>query len=407
MNKYFLFYIIFFLCITLCKAQDAAETKNDYPNVHSLIDSIRMQYAPDKRESVFEISISDVNNQPQLNGVTSVPKAKSILINRAKIIYPELIDSIKLLPSADLGENIYGVVNVSVADMRVHPDFEYEMATQALLGTPIKLLQSKAGWYRVQTPDGYIAWMHNMSFSPKTEEEIINWQTLENKIIFTDYFGFAYAEPDIKSQHIGDLTVGNMLNIVADEAEFYKVAYPDNRIAYVKKSQSERYPLWKESIRITRESIIDKASALMGIPYTWGGTSTKGVDCSGFTKMVFLMHNIILMRDASQQAYTGIQVDISNMDNLQVGDLIFFGKKGEQGKKDRIRHVGIYLGNKEFIHASGYVRINSLDVSQPHYDEKNATELIRATRILGAIDTNGIWHIYNNPFYKNLTPANN
>lgn len=407
MNKYFLFYIIFFLCITLCKAQDAAETKNDYPNVHSLIDSIRMQYAPDKRESVFEISISDVNNQPQLNGVTSVPKAKNRLINRAKIIYPELIDSIKLLPSADLGENIYGVVNVSVADMRVHPDFEYEMATQALLGTPIKLLQSKAGWYRVQTPDGYIAWMHNMSFRPKTEEEIINWQTLENKIIFTDYFGFAYAEPDIKSQHIGDLTAGNMLNIVADEAEFYKVAYPDNRIAYVKKSQSERYPFWKESIRITRESIIDKASALMGIPYTWGGTSAKGLDCSGFTKMVFLMHNIILMRDASQQAYTGIQVDISNMDNLQVGDLIFFGKKGEQGKKDRIRHVGIYLGNKEFIHASGYVRISSLDVSQPHYDEKNATELIRATRILGAIDTNGIWHVNNNPFYKNLTPANN
>jgi cell wall-associated NlpC family hydrolase len=71
--------------------------------------------------------------------------------------------------------------------------------------------------------------------------------------------------------------------------------------------------------------------------------------------------------------------------------LLFFGKKAEGERKERVRHVGIYIGNCEFIHEAGMVQISSLDPVQPHYDEGNTTELIRAARILDAVGTEGIW----------------
>jgi len=136
---------------------------------------------------------------------------------------------------------------------------------------------------------------------------------------------------------------------------------------------------------LTEESIVQKALELKGIPYSWGGTSVKAMDCSGFTKTVYLKHGIVLRRDASQQAKTGTLIDISNgYDNLRPGDLLFFGKK-------RVRHVAIYLGNKEFIHCAGYVHISSLDPKQPHYDEGNTTELLSARRIIGTLGTEGSW----------------
>jgi cell wall-associated NlpC family hydrolase len=107
------------------------------------------------------------------------------------------------------------------------------------------------------------------------------------------------------------------------------------------------------------------------------------------------------MRNASQQAKTGIPIDISQgYDNLCPGDLMFFGKQATAEKRERVRHVAIYLGNKEFIHAAGYVRINSLDPASPIYDEHNTREFIRAARIIGAIDTEGIWSMDNHPLYK-------
>jgi cell wall-associated NlpC family hydrolase len=150
---------------------------------------------------------------------------------------------------------------------------------------------------------------------------------------------------------------------------------------------------WYSSCQLTGENIIQTALTLKGIPYTWGGTSVKGMDCSGFTKTVLLKLGVVLRRDASQQAETGIPVDISaGYDNLRPGDLMFFGTKEEEGK-EKIRHVAFYMGNREFIHASGYIRINSLDAAQPHYDESNTREFIRASRVVGAVDTEGIWSV--------------
>lgn len=395
MKKTFTLFAV--ICFTFFSCDNKPE--QPYKGLNALIDSVQQKYAPDKRENVYEISISEKNGVPVLKGYTSVAAAKTELLERVKQEDPSIVDSIIILPDESVGDKVYGVINVSVADLRTQPRYSAEMSTQLLLGSPVEVLQH-GNWWRIKSAEGYVAWITGSSFIPMTKEEFNKWITA-NMVIFTDIYGFAYESPDERKQTVSDLVFGNMLKLEGEQGRFYKVSYPDGRIAYILKSQSQHYEQWLSSISLTEESILQNAMKLKGIPYTWGGTSAKMMDCSGFTKTIMLMHGIILMRDASQQVNTGIPVDISNgYDNLHPGDLMFFGKKGENGKKDYIRHVGFYMGNQEFIHASGYVRINSLDSTKTNYDKSNAREFIRASRIIGAVGTKGIWHINENPLYK-------
>jgi cell wall-associated NlpC family hydrolase len=294
----------------------------------------------------------------------------------------------------------YGVIHVSVADAREEADYGAEMGTQVLLGHPVRVYEKVSDLWRVETPEGYSAWVMNGTLTRLDKEQFNEWIGAP-KVIFTDDYGFAYETPDEKQQRASDLVFGNLLKYEGENEKFYDVAYPDGRKAFVLKTQSRQYDDWKASIQLTGESIVQTALTLKGIPYVWGGTSEKGMDCSGFSKTVFLKHGIILQRNASQQARNGIPVDISaGYENLRPGDLMFFGKKATAEKKERVRHVAIYKGNKEFIHAAGYVHINSLDPDSPIYDEHNTKEFLRANRIIGAIDTEGIWSIDNNPLYQ-------
>jgi cell wall-associated NlpC family hydrolase len=309
-------------------------------------------------------------------------------------------DSDSVSSGESLGEQVYAIANVSVADLRMEPGYDAEMGTQLLLGHPMQVLQKKHSWYQVKTPEGYVAWVQNGTIT-RINKEIINEWIGSRKLIFTDDYGFAYETPDERGQRISDLVFGNLLKWEGETGRFYSVSYPDGRKAYVLKSQSRFFDDWENDIQLTGESIVQQALLLKGIPYTWGGTSVKALDCSGFSKTVYLKHGIMLMRDASQQAKTGIPVDISSgYDNLLPGDLLFFGKKAEGDRKERVRHVGIYRGNKEFIHEAGFVHVSSLDPTQLHYDEGNTIELIRATRIIGAVGTEGIWRLSENPLFQ-------
>lgn len=398
MKKMTILLFVYLISYTICYSHTNTE-KTEYARLKTLIDSIQKKYAPDKRVELFDITVADHHGKPVLKGVATSKDAYNELLFGVQKVVTSYIDSIELLPAADLDGKTYGIVNVSVADIRVNNDFEYEMATQSILGTPLKVLQKKGKWSRVQTPDGYIAWTHNLSFTSMTKDEFNIW-TQAPKIVFTDYFGFAYLMPDEKGRRVSDIVNGNILKYEGVEGDFFKVSYPDGRIAYIKKGQGMLFDEWINSLPVTPQNIVNKAYTLMGIPYTWGGTSVKGMDCSGFTKSVLFMFGVILMRDASQQVNTGIPVDITNRNNLQIGDLMFFGKKAEGNKKERIRHVGFYIGDNKFIHASGYVRISSMNPFDADYDEQNTKEFVRASRVVGAIDTEGIWKITNNPFYQ-------
>ena len=293
----------------------------------------------------------------------------------------------------------YGVVTISVADAREEASYAAEMGTQLLLGMPVEIMQHK-GWWQIKTPEGYVAWIEKNSFVEMDKETFNQWISAK-KVIFTDDYGFAYETPDESKQRVSDLVFGNLLKWEGENKKFFQVSYPDGRKAYILKKQALLYDKWKASLKLSETSIVQAALALKGIPYTWGGTSVKGMDCSGFTKTVFLKHGIILMRNASQQAKTGIPVNISKgYDQLRPGDLMFFGKKATGNTEEKIRHVAIYIGNKEFIHASGYVRISSLDPNQPNYDEDNTREFIHASRIIGAVGSEGIWKIDDNPLYR-------
>jgi cell wall-associated NlpC family hydrolase len=370
--------------------------------LNDMADEIRRRYAPDARDEVFDIRITDRGDRMAVTGATTVAEARTELRRRIRDAYGDAVaDSITLLPAeATTAEARYGVVNVSVADARTGADYAGEMATQLLLGAPVQVLQHD-GWWRIRSAEGYVAWMEGGSFVRMSEAAFDRW-TAAAKVIFTDMYGFAREEADERSAPVSDLVFGNLLKYEGETGAYYRVSYPDGRTACVAKSRSSLFDEWLSAVRPTEEGVVAKARTLRGIPYSWGGASTKAVDCSGFTKTVYLMHGVVLRRDASQQAETGIPVDISGgYDPLRPGDLMFFGRKAHDGKRDRIRHTAIYAGDGEFIHAgSGYVRSSSLRPSSSNYDSLNTREFIRAVRIIGAGEDDGIIRLDRHPMYR-------
>jgi gamma-D-glutamyl-L-lysine dipeptidyl-peptidase len=389
------------LILTFISVYNYSQEINKMEKINSIIQTVKEKFARDKRTAMFNLEATGSESKIIIKGETNIDEAKLEFIkmmNAANIIFE---DQIEMLPSNELGNNIYGVINLSVANIRSKPDHPAELATQAILGTPIKILKKgEDGYYLVQTPDNYIAWLDDDGFTFMPEDKWNEWKS-SPKIIYLKEYGFSYLEPDIKSQTVSDLVAGNLLKIMGEDSDFYLVNYPDGRTAYVKKDESKLFDDWYSALNPNGDTILKTAYRFMGIPYLWGGTSTKGMDCSGFTKTVYYLNGIILQRDASQQVNTGELVDSkSGWQNLQAGDLLFFGKKANGDKKERITHVAIYIGDGDFIHAAGRVRINSLNPAKSYYSKYRDNSFIRAKRILTSVGKNGIEKILENSFYS-------
>lgn len=384
--KKFIPYLLGLICLYSCVGTGEKKTHFTLTKVREMAEEVRMQFIPDRRVGIFDVECTVRGKNVTLKGETTSSEAGEMLVQRLREEGYSLTDSILILPDSQALEGkTYGIVNLSVCNIRTKNDFSSEMVTQALLGMPVKILQHK-DWYRIKTPDNYIGWVHRAGVTPLTPDEYNTWNQSE-KVVVTSHYGFAYEKTDSNSQTVSDVVAGDRLKLEGEEREYYKVSYPDGRKAYIHRSVCKAEKAWRASLKQDAESIIRTARSLLGVPYLWAGTSSKGMDCSGFVRTVLYMHDIIMPRDASQQAYVGTHIDIApDFSNLIPGDLIFFGRKATPERKERVVHVAIYIGGKKFIHSQGDVRINSFDPADSDYDEFNLNRLLFATRFLDSVN---------------------
>lgn len=212
-----------------------------------------------------------------------------------------------------------GICIVTVAPIRAENSDKAEIVTQMLFGESADILEVNKNWTKIKMHyDGYEGWMDTKQIKAVSEAELSQRKTT----VITE---------DFSSVMMKD---GKTLLSMGSEVEFPAVS-------------SRRSHDLRESIALTAKEFIN-------IPYLWGGKSFFGVDCSGFTQLVFKVNNVKLPRDAYQQAEVG--EDLTFVEEAKPGDLAFF-----ENSEGRIIHVGIMLENQKIIHASGKVRIDTLD----------------------------------------------
>lgn len=368
-----------------------ANAQNDstiYKSILQIIESNKPKFAPDKRTKLLELINVDIKNN-KYTIQTTEKEVLPILKQELKQFSPSI--KYQLLPDTSVQDKKQGIIQLSVANLRSKPGHSEELATQVLLGTKVDLLQKTRSDYRVRTPEGYIAWVPTSSVTAMDSLTFVDWQK-SPKLIYTNEFGKSYSKPDQKSIRVSDLVYGNILTLTKENKNFYEVKYPDGKIAFIPKDEAITFDNWLKTRELTAENIINSAKSMMGLPYLWGGTSVKGVDCSGFTKTSFYMNGYVIPRDASQQVLAGDEVQIVDKDgkfseelalkNLKPADLLFFAG----GKTSRITHVALYIGNGEFIHSAGTVRINSMLKNAHNYDDFQTRTLVSAKRYIGSQD---------------------
>jgi cell wall-associated NlpC family hydrolase len=407
MQLNFFLFVIFILSLPLTGCNEGFEKE-----IMDIISGIKAEYAPDPRIALFDIEFVR-KNSPVITGETNIMKAYNELDSVIKTDYPEIGFHVALLPSGSPDSLIYGLISVSVANLRSEPRHSAELLTQAILGTPVRILKKENNWYLIQTPDSYLGWATESSLNRYSVNELNNYNRAE-RILYNELAGTCYSLPDMDSRPVSDLVIGSILKITGKQAGFWRVQFPDGRNGFVRKDQSRPLKEWQQSCIPYQSIVQNDASAVhrkitetamqfMGLPYLWGGTSSKGLDCSGFTKTVYFMNGIILQRDASQQALYGEPVDTSDgFKNLEPADLLFFGDRKTETSLEKVTHVGIYIGDGEFIHSSsgaGRVAINSLLPGVDNYSSYLDSIFICVRRILTSIDKPGIEPVFSNELY--------
>lgn len=331
--------------------------------------------------------------------------------------------SIVLALTAGAQEKRMAVVETSTCYMRLMPDYESALETQELMGTVVEIVGQKGYWREIVSPQPYKAWTTEKTLVEMTPEQIREYEDAP-KYMFTGLYGHIYGEPGVKAATICDLVGGDVMRVVMKGAggrkvrpvvkgKWAQVMLPSGKTGWVLRKDVR--PLGELiDIRMgdaaegkvsqkKMEEVITSAQQLLGVPYLWGGMSSKGVDCSGLVRISCIMNGILLPRNASQQIRCGKPVEVNadpafwseearkdkeafsremkqRITSLERGDLVFFGTPATTEKPMRVTHVGIYLGNGEIIHSSHLVRINSLDPGSDNYYE-NAHRLIGGCRL--------------------------
>lgn len=362
----------------------------------SEIDLVVSKWMTDKRESLCDIkAYSEGSDGIIIRGETTIPQIKEEIINTLAKPGILLTDSIIILPDTIQNKKYIGVVSLSVANLRKEPRHSAELVSQAILGTPVVILKEKDSWLLVQTPDKYISWTEKSSMVLMDKNEFDLWKNLA-KIIYIENSGWVYESSD-ESDVVGDLVSGAILEKTGESGKNLNIKFPDGREGVIRKSAANDYNIWRNDTSVADE-VVKTAFSFLGLPYLWGGTSSKAVDCSGFIQSVFFRNGLVLARDASLQVKHGAIVDVSDgYSDFQKGDLLFFGSRDEKG--DHVTHVALYIGDSEFIHASSRVMVNSLDSTRVNYSSLRKKSLLSARRIIGIEDDEGIVHVGKHQLY--------
>ncbi len=373
------------LAVPLFFSACSSRSERTILEVEQVLDVLHKEYVPDSRVQWWDMDLSIRDDQVVLEGSLANRDIYNKVVEAIDKDFPELRNGLVLLPEEGDGRLVNGLVNNSVCHLRSEPSSRTEMVTESLLGTPVRILKQTQEKALIQLPDGYLGWTNPNEVHALSVEEMEAYKEAD-KVVFKMQYGFTYSEADESSLPVSDLVLGNILAIKGESGVFYKVAYPDGRPAWVLKQEvmAAKQLFYSEA---RAQDLVVTALAYNGVPYLWGGASTKNIDCSGFASNIYYMHGIQLPRDADQQSHCGrvIKEDYSSAD-LEPGDLLFFGSKATEDNEEMVNHVGIYLGEGEFIHAAGWrdrVSINSMDSTRENYIASYPEIFVRATRILG------------------------
>jgi cell wall-associated NlpC family hydrolase len=237
------------------------------------------------------------------------------------------------------------VVVGPVANMYSAPSQDADVVSQAIFGASVVLVDEKGAWAKVRTADDYSGWMLLAGLRCYGADDHTYASTgtvaqVENP------FANVYREPNVtKHQPVLTLPFAAPLEVIAepknDSGRWLEVCLPDGRTAWIQRGDVNMNPRplsIKETIKL--------AKRFLGFTYLWGGTSSFGFDCSGFTQMLLRRRGIVMPRDADLQAAWAGVVPVKRS-KLRAGDLLFFGASPQ-----RITHTGMYIGRGKFIHDS-------------------------------------------------------
>lgn len=258
------------------------------------------------------------------------------------------------------------VVIVSVADMFSAPNENADVVSQAVLGSNVATLQTKRKWAKVETADHYSGWMQKKDLRESKHPYAESADSAQVASLFAN----VYRETDVTAHApLMTLPFESRVEVAAkpaDNPRWIQVRLPDGRAGWIQQGDVIFQPR-----NLSIEESIALAKRFLGIPYLWGGRSSFGYDCSGFTQMLVRSRGIVMPRDADlQAAWSGVEA--VDRKDLQAGDLLFFGES-----EKKITHTGMYIGNGEFIHDT----TNTYPVVQiSRLDDEPWTHLLVASR---------------------------
>ncbi len=232
---------------------------------------------------------------------------------------------------------MYGICKLTAVPVRASGSSIAEQTNQLLLGDRYKVLSSNGDWIFIETlSDMYTGWINILQHSTINNNDTLN----KTPYVFT-HFPFLIAINTSLNQN----------QIIPFGASLYDIKLTANNTTF---SIDDEFFLLNQIIENKDIDLIELAKLFLNTPYLWGGRTAIGIDCSGYTQLLFKGIGIAIKRDAWQQAQQGNVVDF--ISETQAGDLAFF-----DNNEGRITHVGILLNNAQIIHASGKVKIENID----------------------------------------------